>query len=153
MDLKKQREFLRALFRIGLREMTVYRAEVILFVLSTTMPLVMLPLWHAVAEEAPVVGFGKGTFTAYFLCAFFVRQVTAAWVSWTMNYEIKQGTFSSRLLKPVHPLWFYMVENISGMPLRLVIAVPVLVFGLWSTGEFTRDPKVMAMVIPSLLAA
>src|SRR5690606_31590123 len=45
------------LMRVGFAEAMAYRAELLVWVLTTTMPLVMLPLWMAVAETGPVRGF------------------------------------------------------------------------------------------------
>ena len=45
------------LMRVGLAEAMAYRAELLVWVLTTTMPLVMLPLWQAVAETGPLHGY------------------------------------------------------------------------------------------------
>ena len=61
------------LLRVGFSEAVAYRAEMLIWVLATTMPLVMLALWSAVAREAPIGRFGQSEFTAYFLADFIVR--------------------------------------------------------------------------------
>src|SRR5262249_19673287 len=61
-----------ALFRVGLMEAFAYRAEFFVWMLTTTMPLVMMALWTAVAAEAPFQGFGPGDFVAYYLAALIV---------------------------------------------------------------------------------
>ena len=38
-----------------------------------------------------------------------------------------QGMLSMRLLRPIHPLVAYAVENLADMPMRLVVTVPVAV--------------------------
>ena len=42
-----------ALLRIGLAETVAYRAEFLVWVLTTTLPLIMLGLWTSVASEGP----------------------------------------------------------------------------------------------------
>ena len=42
------------LVRVGFAEAVAYRAEMLVWLLSTTMPLVMLALMTAVAREGPV---------------------------------------------------------------------------------------------------
>ena len=37
------------LLRVGLSEVVAYRAEFVVWILTTNMPLVMLAIWHAVA--------------------------------------------------------------------------------------------------------
>lgn len=113
------------MLRIGFHEAMAYRAELIVWILTTTMPLVMLPLWLAVAETGPMRGYDADRFVAYFLVAFVVRQLTAVWASWTLNHEVVHGTLALRLMRPVHPFWAYAIESLSAIPLRLVIALPV----------------------------
>ena len=91
------------LLKVGFAEAVAYRAELLVWVLSNTMPLIMLALWSAVARDAPVGRFGQREFVAYFLATFVVRQLTASWVSWQMNYEIRQGTLAMRLRRTWRP--------------------------------------------------
>jgi len=135
------------LLRVGLAEAVSYRAELLVWLLSTNMPLVMLALWTAVARDAPVGRFGQADFVAYYLAALVVRLMTGAWVVWELTFEIRQGTLAYRLLRPLHPLLAYAAENLAAMPLRLAVALPVAGVALWLTaGErLTRDPLLLAL--------
>jgi ABC-2 type transport system permease protein len=135
------------LLRIGLAEAVAYRAEFVVWLLSTNMPLVMLALWSAVARDGPVGRFGQKDFTAYFLAALVVRLMTGAWVIWEVNFEIRQGTLSYRLLRPIHPLFVYACENVAAMPLRFVLSLPVAVTLFFTVGgdRVTRDPLLLAL--------
>src|SRR6185503_12640490 len=64
------------LLRIGFAEAVAYRAELLVWMLTTTMPLVSLALWSAVAAAAPVGRFTQQGFAAYFLATLIVRQLT-----------------------------------------------------------------------------
>src|SRR5687768_13767358 len=143
------------LIRIGLAESMAYRAELFIWVLTTTMPLVMLPLWMAVAETGPVRGFTGEDFVAYFLATFCVRQVTSAWASWTINYEVKNGTLALRLMRPIHPFWAYAIENLAAIPIRLVVAGPFAIGALLYTSRdrITSDPAMLAVFFASLAGA
>ncbi len=142
------------MLRVGFSEAVAYRAEFLVWLLSTNMPLVMLALWSAVAREAPVGRFGRTDFTAYFLAALVVRLMTGAWVIWELTYEIRQGTLAFRLLRPVHPLLGYACENLAAMPLRLVLSVPVVAALLFTAGEhLTRDPFLLALFPLTLVGA
>ncbi len=121
-----------ALMRVGFVESLTYRAEMIVWVFATTMPLVMMVLWTAVAEAVPVVGgggkaWGTTAFVAYFLSVFTVRQLISSWACWEMNYEVRQGTLAMRLLRPIHPLLSYGVGNVAALPLRAAVTLPVIV--------------------------
>jgi ABC-2 type transport system permease protein len=141
------------LLRIGFAEAVAYRAEFLVWLLSTNMPLVMLALWSAAAADGPVGRYGQAQFTAYFLVALVVRLSTGAWVIWELNYEIRQGTLSTKLLRPIHPLLFYACQNASAVPLRVVLSLPVAVVLLLSPGGalLSRDPLFWA-IFPMALA-
>ena len=143
------------LLRVGLAETVAYRAEMLVWLLSTNMPLVMLALWTAVARDAPVGRFGQKEFVAYFLTALVVRLMTGAWVIWELTFEIRQGTLAFRLLRPVHPLLAYACENVSAMPLRAVLALPVVAVLLVTVGatQLTRDPLLWALFPVTVLGA
>jgi ABC-2 type transport system permease protein len=115
-----------ALFKVGFAEAVAYRAELFVWVLSTTMPLVMYVLWSAVAREAPVGRYGEREFLAYFLAAFIVRQLTSNWAAWQMNFEVRQGILSMRLLRPLSPVLAWAVETLSYMPMRFFVILPAV---------------------------
>ncbi|MFO0745550.1 MAG: ABC-2 family transporter protein [Myxococcota bacterium] len=134
MSLATTARALPTLVRVGLVSALAYRAELFVWILTSTMPLVMLALFAAVAESGPIGNFGSADFTAYFLATFVIRQFTASWAAWEINEEVRSGTLALRLLRPVSPIVSYAVENLSAMPLRLVVAIPVAVVMLLAVG-------------------
>ncbi len=143
------------MLRVGLAEAVAYRAEFLVWLLSTNMALVMLALWSAVAREAPVGRFGQAEFVAYYLATLVVRLMTGAWVIWEVTFEIRQGTLATRLMRPIHPLLAYAAENISAMPLRLAVSLPVAAGLLWRLGgeHLTADPLLWAVFPLSVFGA
>jgi len=135
------------MLRVGLAGAVAYRAELLVWLLSTNMPLVMLALWSAVAREAPVGRFDQADFVAYYLAALVVRLMTGAWVVWELTFEIRDGTLAYRLLRPIHPLVAFAAENVAAMPLRLALALPVAGLALWFTAgdRLTRDPLLLCL--------
>lgn len=146
MSLRRTMEALPALLRVGAVEAIAYRAEMFIWMLATTMPLVMLALWTSVARGAPVGRYGERQFVAYFLATFLVRQLTGSWAFYQMNVEVRDGTLAMRLLRPVHPLLGYAAEGIAAMPLRFVISLPIAIaaFTLASSDSITHDPVLWA---------
>ncbi len=143
------------LVRVGFAEAVAYRAEMLVWLLSTTMPLVMLALMSAVARDAPIGRYRQADLTAYYLAALVVRLMTGAWVIWEVNFEIRQGTLASRLLRPIHPLVAYAAENVGAMPLRLVAVVPIAAGALLATGgeRLSRDPVVLVLFPVAIVGA
>ena len=144
-----------AMLRVGFAEAVAYRAEMVVWMLSTTMPLVSLALWSAVAEAAPVGRFTPRAFAAYFLSMLVVRQLTGSWIVWEMNHEIRTGALAQRLLKPVHPLVAYSAENLAALPLRAAFSAPIAVALLFavSPSSLPRTPSMIAVLLLSLLGA
>jgi ABC-2 type transport system permease protein len=143
------------LLRVGFADAVAYRAEMLIWVLATTMPLVMLALWSTVARDAPVGRYGEAEFTAYFLVTFIVRQITGSWVFYDINFAIRNGTLAMRLLRPVHPLWAYAAEALASMPMRLLVSVPVAVVALAAVGwkALAHDPVLWAVWLASIAGA
>lgn len=144
-----------ALLRVGFAEAVAYRAEFLIWILSTTMPFIMLVLWTAVARDAPVGRFDEADFVAYFLATFIVRQLVGSWVAWEMNYEVRHGTLSMRLLRPMPPIVSYAAESVAATPLRVVACVPVALLGLGlvGPGPLPDDPLPWLLWIVALAGA
>ncbi|HEX8819995.1 MAG TPA: ABC-2 family transporter protein [Archangium sp.] len=134
MSLRGALRAMPTLLRVGVSEAVAYRAEMFIWVLSTTMPFIMMALWTAVARSSSVGGYSGSDFVRYFLAAFVVRQLTGAWAAWLINYEVRQGTLAMRLLRPISPLWGYAAENLGAMPLRLVVVTPVAIAAVYLEG-------------------
>jgi ABC-2 type transport system permease protein len=129
------------LLRTGFAGAVAYRTEFLIWMFSTNMPLVMLALWSAVARNGPIGPYTQEGFTAYYLATLLVRLLTGSWVVWEMTMEIRQGTLALRLLRPIHPLIAYSAENLAAVPLRGIIAIPVVGILLWNArAELAHDP-------------
>jgi len=143
------------LLRIGVAETLAYRAEFLVWILTTTQPLIMLGLWTSVAQLQPFAQYSSADFIAYFLAALIVRQLTGNWVAWQMSEDIRSGAMAMRLLRPVHPFYAYAAGQAAGIPFRSIIALPVAVVLLVSSGSgaLTTDPVRLALVVPSIALA
>lgn len=135
------------IFRIGAAEALAYRVEIFVWVLTASMPLITLPIWHTISEEGVVPGFSPNRLTAYFLGAFVVRQVTGAWAAWSINADVRSGALNQRLLRPIHPMWSYAAENLASIPIRGAIALPVGILALIVTSaeHVARSPALWAI--------
>ncbi len=152
------RRILRAyptLLAIGLKEAIAYRAEFVVWMLTMTMPLVMLAITSAMAREGSVGRFDAGAFTAYYLATLIVRQMSGSWVVWEMIREIREGTLSLRLVRPMHPLVGYSAESLAAIPMRALVSMPIAVIALMvvGAGRLTHDPVVIACFVASLAGA
>jgi ABC-2 type transport system permease protein len=143
------------LLRIGVAETVAYRAEFLVWILTTTQPLIMLVLWTSVAREAPFQRYSSADFVAYFLACLIVRQLTGNWVAWQMSEEVRSGAMAMRLLRPLHPFLAYAASHAAAIPFRSIIALPVAVLLLASSGAsvVTSEPAQLALFVPSVALA
>jgi ABC-2 type transport system permease protein len=143
------------LLRIGVAETVAYRAEFLVWILTTTQPLIMLGLWASVTRNQPFQGYASNDFVAYFLACLIVRQLTGNWVAWQMSEEVRSGAMAMRLLRPVHPFFAYAASHAAAIPFRSLIALPVAFAMLASSGAsaLTSDPIQLALLAPSIAMA
>jgi ABC-2 type transport system permease protein len=143
------------LLRVGVAEVVAYRAEFLVWILTTNMPLVMLALWHAVAADGPVGRFDQKEFTAYFLGVLTVRLATSNWMAWQMSMEIRDGTLSAKLLRPIHPLYSYAADQLAAIPMRILVVSPivaVLIASAWDRLA-RHDSTLVLVLVASLIGA
>ena len=138
-----------SMLRIGFAEAVAYRGEVLIWILSTTMPLIMFAMWSSLAAEAPLGRFDEPTFAAYFLATLVVRQLSAAWVVWELNWTIRTGALSPLLLRPVHPLLYFALQNMGVLPFRIAILIPVVAGAVFFMPEmpFALTPTNLALFV------
>lgn len=134
------------LLRVGLAESIAYRAELLVWLLTTTMPLVALALWSAVGADGPMGGYGQADLISYFLAALVVRQVSGSWLVWELTWAIRTGQLAPRMLRPVHPLVAFAASGLAPVPLRWLTCLPVIVL-------FQRDEVRHLAAHPGALAA
>jgi len=136
------------LLRIGVAETVAYRAEFLVWILTTTQPLIMMSLWTSVARGGSFKGYTSDAFVAYYLATLLVRQLTGNWVAWQMMEEIRMGTMAMRLLRPIHPFVTYTASHLAALPFRSIIALPIVIVLLATSGSnaITHDPLQLAMM-------
>jgi len=143
------------LLRVGLSEVVAYRAEFIVWILTTNMPFVMLAIWHAVAAEGAVGRFGQTDFVAYYLGGWAIRLLTSTWLVWELSMEIRSGGLSARLLRPLHPLFSFSAQHLSALPMRALVVSPVVATMVAVAGSRLAlgDPRVLAIFLASMVGA
>lgn len=143
------------LLRIGVAETVAYRAEFLVWILTTTQPLIMMGFWTSVAREGTFESFSADGFVAYFLAALIVRQLTGNWVAWQISEEVRSGAMAMRLLRPIHPFFAYAASHGAAIPFRSFVALPVAFVLLASSGAsaLSTDPAQLALLVPSIALA
>jgi ABC-2 type transport system permease protein len=98
--------------------MMEYRAEIFLWALSGSLPIILMGVWIQAAGKANF-GLDSIQFAQYFFCVFLVRQFTTVWVIWDFEKEVVEGTLSFHLLQPLDPVWHHLGRHIAEKVTRL----------------------------------
>ncbi|MGB8697809.1 MAG: ABC-2 family transporter protein [Thermosynechococcaceae cyanobacterium] len=102
--------------------MIEFRAELVLWVLANSLPIIMMGVWIQAAQG------GRFALSAvevarYFICVFLVRQLTIVWVIWEFEKEVVEGRLSPKLLQPIDPVWHHVAGHLSERLARLPFTV------------------------------
>jgi ABC-2 type transport system permease protein len=132
-----------------------YRAGMLIWVLANTLPLVMLAVWLTIADDGPVGAYGAVEFTAYYLALLLVRQMTSVWVAWELDYAIRKGELSVKLLRPIDPIHDHVALHLADKVFRLFTAVPLIVLAamLVPGVAYPSDPATLALFLFTMAVA
>lgn len=128
------------MMRVSAADHFAYRAEMVIWILTSILPLFMLALWNAVVADGAIAGFGQAEMARYFAATLVCRQLTGSWVVWELSFAIRTGRLSTWLLRPISPLWVYAVWMVTAMPYRIVILSPVVAALAWSRPDLLAWP-------------
>lgn len=106
--------------------MVEYRAELLFWVLSGSLPLILMGVWIQAAETGQFA-LAPLEFIRYFLAVFLVRQLTVVWVIWEFERQVVEGTLSPKLLQPLDPGWHHFISHAAERFARLPFIVLLLV--------------------------
>jgi len=116
---------------------TEYRAETIIWMLSGTLSLVMMLVWMAQAAATPsgqMNDYTPAAFASYFLASWMVVQLQVVWVAWELNFEIRHGALSPKLLRPLDPMWQHLAGHVAERLVRFLPMLGLVVLFAWSSG-------------------
>lgn len=134
---------------------TEYRAETIIWMLSGTLSLVMMLVWMAQAAATPsgqMNDYTPAAFASYFLASWMVVQLQVVWVAWELDFEIRHGALSPKLLRPLDPMWQHLAGHVAERLVRFLPMLSLVVLFAWLSGAaFTAQwwayPVGLALVL------
>ncbi len=114
-----------ALFAIYLEEGFAYRASGFIWVLTDAATTFVMPLvWIAAGKGAPIKGFGPNDFVLYYLCMLVVGSFVTSHFMWDISWEIREGIFSTHIIRPISYFQFILARNLAWRSIRTVISAP-----------------------------
>jgi viologen exporter family transport system permease protein len=147
----------RAQFKASLAVQFQYRAAQVIWLLFFVLqPAMYLSIWSTVAQSTggQVGGYAPRELAAYFLVSMWVIHLTFNGVLVFFEGRVRRGEFSALLLRPIHPIFADIVDNLA----YKTLTVPLL--GLATVGlvigfQPLLDPPGWALVgfAPAVLLA
>ncbi len=92
--------------------MLEYRAEILLWALSGSLPIILMGVWIKASENSDF-GLSSTDFARYFFSVFLIRQFTSIWVIWEFEREVVEGKLSFKLLQPLDPVWHHVARHLA----------------------------------------
>jgi ABC-2 type transport system permease protein len=141
----------RRFWQVNWAEQWQYRANLLMYLLYWLVsPIVYLSVWTTIAKsQGSVNGLTADDFILYYLTVLVVDQLTSEITIHLLAYKIQDGTLSSELLRPVHPiLTNTLVNNLAFKSLIFCVFVPV-----WLVLCMLFQPDYSAVSLQSVLLA
>lgn len=143
-----------AYLRTSMHGMFQYRGELILWAIwGVVYPTVAMIAWQVGArdprEGSHIASYGAEGLATYFLLTMVIGHLCTAWDMFEMGYLVQSGKMSTKLLRPILPIWESISDNFAYKVLTLVILVPLwALVALWAQPHFdvTRTQAALAAV-------
>ena len=140
-------------FNIGLQNTLVYRANFVFRAAFGLIPLMaILFVWRAIyegkGEGGDVAGYGLSQMISYYLVVTLVDMFTAVTEDdWQIAADIREGTISQFLVKPINYLGYRFALFFSGRTIYTLCAlVPVGCFIYYLREHFLWSPDVITTI-------
>jgi viologen exporter family transport system permease protein len=145
----------RALLLAQLQAASQYRVQSVLWMfLEIIRPVIFLAAWVAVANSqgGQIGAYEVRDFAAYYISLTLVLQLVFSWNAYDFEYEVRLGRLSPKLLRPLHPIHYAVVENFvwkatTFIPLVIFLVIVSLTF----EARFRTTPAHLLLFVPSVL--
>ena len=147
----------RALLVAQIQSAAQYRVQSILWMLfSVIRPVIFLAAWVAVANSqgGQIGAYDVRDFAAYYIALSLVTNLTMSWNAYDFEFEVRMGRLSPKLLRPLHPIHYSVVENLVWKLTTIIPLSIVLVFiALTFDARFRTTPAHLLLFVPSVVLA
>jgi ABC-2 type transport system permease protein len=118
----------RAVFDIYFQEGLAYRASGLIWIMTDLTTGVTMPLvWASASRSGAIQGFTTSDFVLYYLCLLLLGSFITSHIMWEVAMEIREGQFSTQLIRPIS--WFQLtfLRNLSWRIIRTALFLPIFV--------------------------
>lgn len=151
----------RAIFSIWFQDGIAYRASGLIWILTDLVTAITMPLvWARAGSSTGVIaGYTTSDFILYYLCLLLLGSFITSHIMWEMAIEIKEGQFSTMLVRPVSLYQFMFFRNLSWRIIRTSLFLPFFFLLLWAyrgyLGEahvFFGGPFLLSLILGHLVS-
>ncbi len=134
----------RAIFNIYFQDGLAYRASGLIWILTDLVTAVTMPLVWAKASSGggTIAGFSTSDFVLYYLCLLLIGSFVTSHIMWEVAMEIKEGQFSTMLVRPVSFYQFTFLRNLSWRIIRTTLFFPFFLVLLWAYRDYLGNAHV-----------
>jgi ABC-2 type transport system permease protein len=116
----------KAIFGIYFQDALAYRASAVIWITTDLVTAVTMPLvWAHAAGAGMIQGFTTGDFVLYYLCMILVSSFVTSHIMWEIAMEIKEGQFSTALMRPISFYQLTFFRSLSWRVMRTVLFAPM----------------------------
>lgn len=123
----------RALFSIYMQDSLAYRASAVIWILTDTLPAMIMPLVFISAMEpgGQISGFSAADFVSYYLTMLLLTNFITSHIMWDLAYEIRDGAFTVHLVRPISYFQVTFIRNLTWRIMRVMLFAPFFFLFLW----------------------
>ncbi len=145
-------------FRVNWQNALQYRGPTFISILGNLLHIsVLLYLWNAIyLGEQQLGDYKLSDLITYYILQLMINSMVLSYISWELGEQIAEGTFSNFLVKPLNPLHYWFVLNLSGKlfeGLLVLLVGGILSFILINHVTLPSEGMTMVYFIVSLILA
>ncbi len=137
--------------QVNWAEQWQYRANLFMYILyGLITPIVYIAVWTSIANaQGSVGGLTANDFIVYYMIMLLVDQVTGETVVYNFAYKIQDGSLSSEIILPVHPLLTRtLMNNLAFKVMTTFVLIPV-----WLLLSLLFQPTFASVTLTNVLLA
>jgi ABC-2 type transport system permease protein len=137
------------LWQVNWAEQWQYRANLFMYIFYwIVQPIIYIAVWTSIANaQGAVKGLTANDFIVYYLTMLVVDQITSETVFYNFGYKIQDGTLSSELIRPIHPI----LTNALTTTLAFKALTTIALIPIWIMLAFLFHPTFASVSATQLL--
>lgn len=157
MTLTQSLRIIQRLIIIDFSGALIYRAEFIMYMLSTVLsPTISLLIWRATLANGAALPVDAEYLTTYFVLLGIVSMLTSSWISGYLAESIRLGKISIWIIRPGSTHFNGIANNLSEKMIKIVALTPLIAIIWWFFREsviLPADPLRWLIFLISIIAA